>query len=253
MKVSSLQQFIRNFAAPIKEMGASNKVLKDLEETCEGLNTFADYDFGQLLELLRQSEEYRRTGVLPVSSNGKARTKGPKEPKEAKEPKAAFDPKPFIEKIQALDERLAEDASEAEAVAEDFAKLELSELTAPQLHEIAAGLGRPHKVKKADVLKVLVPGGPPSKPSKPVTDEVKTKAQEVRAIEERAAAPESTSEELEEELNKLDLDAMNIKDLQSVAKELGCDVKSKTTKPDTIKMIRRVVLERKESLETVDA
>lgn len=93
-------------------------------------------------------------------------------------------------------------------------------------------------------------GGP--RASKPKGDPavVLDYAQKVRALEERAAAPESTREELAEGLEKLSLGKLTKDVLVGIAKELSRPVNGRTTKPQAIDQIRRVVLERKEMLES---
>ena len=75
-------------------------------------------------------------------------------------------------------------------------------------------------------------------------------AQKVRALEEKAATPESTREELRAGLDALKLDKLSKDNLVGIARELGRQTTAKTTKGQAADIIRRVVLERKEMLES---
>ena len=75
-------------------------------------------------------------------------------------------------------------------------------------------------------------------------------AQKVREMEERAAMPESTREELRAGLDALKLDKLTKDNLIGIARELGRQTTAKTTKAQAVDIIRRVVLERKEILES---
>jgi uncharacterized protein HemY len=75
-------------------------------------------------------------------------------------------------------------------------------------------------------------------------------AQKVRALEEKAATTESTREELRAGLDALKLDKLTKDNLVGIARELGRQTTAKTTKGQAADIIRRVVLERKEILES---
>lgn len=88
----------------------------------------------------------------------------------------------------------------------------------------------------------------PAKP-KHDPDVVMEFAQKVRALEERAAAQETTREEIREGLANLNLDKLSKDNLVAIAQELSRPATSKTNKKQAIDMIRRLVLERKEVVE----
>ena len=98
------------------------------------------------------------------------------------------------------------------------------------------------------------PGKRPTtrKPAAPKNDPavVVEYARKVRALEEKAAMTESTREELRAELDTLKLDKLTKDNLVGIARELGRQTIAKTTKGQAVDIIRRVVLERKEMLES---
>ncbi len=77
--------------------------------------------------------------------------------------------------------------------------------------------------------------------------EIRRVAQAVRAIEEDAAAPETTREEVETQLNGLGLDRIPEGVLSGVAAELGCKIKKGEAAESLIKKVRNVPLSRKET------
>ena len=66
MNVAALQQFLRSLTGPMQAAGASQKVVNELQEAERALEPFRELDFAQFAAFLRQADEYRRTGVLPI-------------------------------------------------------------------------------------------------------------------------------------------------------------------------------------------
>lgn len=83
-----------------------------------------------------------------------------------------------------------------------------------------------------------------------LSDKAKPMLDKVRALEARAAEVDSTHDEMVSSLKGLNLESMGTDDLKTMAAELGRKVTGATNKKDLVKTIWRVVLERKDSLET---
>src|SRR5688572_21902703 len=78
MNVASLQALLRNQAAFLNEAGASKGLVGDFETLAAGLEPLQGLKLGELCELLRQAQEYRATGVLPVKAGRATAVKAPK-------------------------------------------------------------------------------------------------------------------------------------------------------------------------------
>jgi len=261
MKVGNLQQFIRSLAAPLQQAGAAAKVVNDLEQTSQDLQPFAEWEVWQLGELLRQAKEYRDTGILPAPPAKRGGAKKAATPKA--EPKVLI--AEYAEKVRALRDRAAAPDAAREAVTAELTALNLGALSGPVLVGVAGELGHPlpkstKKEKAAERLRRLVFGEPEpltrstrrggGEPQQVDSALILGHVQKVRALEERAAAPESTWEELKDGLAKLSLDNLPKDALVEIARELNRPLSSGVTKPEAIDQIRRVVLERKELLES---
>jgi hypothetical protein len=108
MNVSDLQSLVTAAARFAGAAGANTTVQGKLEGVTTALAPFAGMDLASFAELLRQAEEYHRTGVLPVAAT-KGRATKPKEPKPPKEPKAPKPPKPTAaEKAQEVERLIRE-------------------------------------------------------------------------------------------------------------------------------------------------
>jgi hypothetical protein len=75
-------------------------------------------------------------------------------------------------------------------------------------------------------------------------------AQQMKQMEEKAVSADVSRESLEEELSRLGLDKLTISSLRELAQEVGAEAKAKK-KDDLIRSLKRVVLERKESVESL--
>ena len=141
--------------------------------------------------------------------------------------------------------KVGDDIEQAAADLEPFAQLDvwqLSELLRQAKEYRDTGTLPAPAGKRATTRKPAAPKNDPAV--------VARYALEVRALEERAALPESTREELRGGLDALKLDKLTKDNLVGIARELGRQTIAKTTKPQAVDIIRRVVLERKEILES---
>ena len=92
------------------------------------------------------------------------------------------------------------------------------------------------------------PAPKPKAPKKGDSEIVLQFSQRVRALEEKAASPESRQEDLASELDAMRLDKLTAPQLVSIARELGQHPAAKAKKPALVDLIHRVVLVRKEEL-----
>jgi hypothetical protein len=65
MKVSVLQQFLRNLIAPLEAGAASAPTLAGLQRACQGLEPFKDKDIADFAEFLTRAAAYERDGKWP--------------------------------------------------------------------------------------------------------------------------------------------------------------------------------------------
>jgi hypothetical protein len=65
MKVSVLQQFLRNLIAPLEASAAPAATLSVLERACQGLDPFQDKDVADFAEFLTRAAAYEREGKWP--------------------------------------------------------------------------------------------------------------------------------------------------------------------------------------------
>jgi hypothetical protein len=96
--------------------------------------------------------------------------------------------------------------------------------------------------------KTRAPREPKAKKTPPPS--VQELAQQIKQLEEKAVSVDVTRESLEEDLSKLGLEKLTIPSLRELAKEVGAEANAKK-KDDLIRALRRVVLERKESVESL--
>jgi hypothetical protein len=141
VNVAAVEEHFRNLAKFIGDAGGSQKVCNDLTSIATGLSSFRSYDWGQFSQFLARSEEYHRTGVLPVvapTSRAKAAPKAPK-------PAAAE----VIRKITSLYQNILNPSLTPEAIDADLALLK--GLKGADLLEVAQVVGVAEKVKNLKV------------------------------------------------------------------------------------------------------
>ena len=144
--------------------------------------------------------------------------------------------------------KVGDDIEQAVADLEPFAQLDVWQLSELLRHA--------KEYRETGVLPAPAGKRPTTrKPAAPKHDPavVMEYAQKVLSLEEKAARPESTREELRAELDALKLDKLSKDNLVGIARELGRQTTAKTTKGQAVDIIRRVVLERKEILESANS
>lgn len=65
MKVSVLQQFLRNLIAPLEASAAPAQTIASLQRACQGLAPFQDKDVADFAEFLTRAASYERDGKWP--------------------------------------------------------------------------------------------------------------------------------------------------------------------------------------------
>lgn len=68
MKVSVLQQFLRNLIAPLQSSAAPASSLAGLQQACQGLDPFGDKDVADFAEFLTRAAAYERDGNWPSAN-----------------------------------------------------------------------------------------------------------------------------------------------------------------------------------------
>jgi hypothetical protein len=68
MKVSILQQFLRNLIAPLQSSAAPASTLTGLQRACQGLDPFGDKDVADFAEFLSRAAAYERDGKWPSAN-----------------------------------------------------------------------------------------------------------------------------------------------------------------------------------------
>ncbi|HTU89720.1 MAG TPA: hypothetical protein VMF69_06470 [Gemmataceae bacterium] len=66
MKVSVLQQFLRNLIAPLQSSAAAAQTIAALQRACQGLDPFQDKDVADFAEFLTRAAAYERDGKWPA-------------------------------------------------------------------------------------------------------------------------------------------------------------------------------------------
>jgi len=144
MNVTSLQTLLRNQATFLAEAGAAAKLVGDFQNVALGLEPFTALKLEELFALLRQADEYRTTGILPVKA-GRAKAAKPS-------PAAAIEA--ATQTLRQLYEQSIEPAFVLESV--DEALKTVGKLTIPQLKDVARGLEIASvPTKKADIIAAL--------------------------------------------------------------------------------------------------
>jgi hypothetical protein len=64
MKVTDLQQLLRQFATFVRAAGAAEKVSAEIDRTWQSFEPFRDKTLADFNDFLRKADEYERTGVL---------------------------------------------------------------------------------------------------------------------------------------------------------------------------------------------
>ncbi len=257
MKVAVLQQFLRSLAAPLQAAGASPKVTNDLEQACNALEPFKEEDFGQFAVFLSRAEEFHRTQLLPMLKTkerprGTARTLNEAQVRH------------LAQQVRQLEERAATAGNRME-LASELDRIGLENLSKPEALALARELGLPTKARTtADdaiqmVRRLVLEGreslGQPSRPAPaaeaptPDASKIQQLTQQVRHLEERAAGADASPEGLNADLDRLGLDQLNDEEVLAVARELGVPLEPRTAPDEAVRLIRRTVLDRKETLE----
>src|SRR5579863_9766561 len=148
LKVADLQQFIDNLAQPMKNAGASQKVLDDFAAMSQGLERFKERSIGEFNDFLQMASNYITDGTLPEPGK-RRRASTPKAPAMSLEAAAQC--------IMALYERGAADPNLDYSVIETEVNT-LEPLTVPQLKQLAEQVLMtmpPNMRTKQDLLKAL--------------------------------------------------------------------------------------------------
>jgi hypothetical protein len=190
------------------------------------------------------------TGEQPAGEQPKKPASGGKGAREAPDPAQIEQAGNLLDNLQKLWPGKSVDEIIALASDPEKFKSEIAALVKGQAGRQAGGTGgtgnQPVSPKESAAPKQPKPKKEPgvlSDNAKPVYDKV-------RALEERAAEVDSTHDDLVSSLKELNLDSLGVGDLKTMATELGRKVSGATSKKEIIKTIWRVVLERKDSLET---
>jgi hypothetical protein len=144
MNVANLQTLLRNQAAFLDDAGAAAKLVGDFRSVAQGLEPFATLKLDELFGLLRQAEEYRTTGLLPVKA---AKAKAPK-------PSAAAAIEAATQSLRQLYDQAIDPEFSFAAV--DAALKAIAKLTVPQLKDVARGFDIASlPTKKADIVAAI--------------------------------------------------------------------------------------------------
>ena len=255
MKVSVLQQFLRSLAAPLQSAGAA-KQANDLEQTCQALEPFPDQDFAHLAASLVQAQEFHQTKLLPMLKT-KARASGRGAERTLNDAQIQH----LTQQVKHLEQRATSGSETQRAeLAAELDRLGLENLNKSEAITLAKEVGLQTRVRTTaqDVLqnlrRLILEGRealqqPAS--SKPVdAAKVQHLAQQVRQLEEKAAAADASLDRLNAELDQIGLDALTKEEALAVAKEIGVHATARTPATEIVVQIRRSVLDRKEALET---
>lgn len=68
MRVSALQEFLRNLGGSLSAVGVQQKSLEDIRAVARALEPFKDLDLEQLADFLARAAEFRRRGDVPAVS-----------------------------------------------------------------------------------------------------------------------------------------------------------------------------------------
>lgn len=142
MTVHDLQQFVSSLAVPLAAAGAK-KAADDLRLTVAGIEPFKDLTIPQFNDFLAKAESYARTGILPMTSSGRAKkpaagASGPEKVREASQ------------RVLALYERAIDPELQYSAIDAEIKSLERG-LSKDEAIEVAReiGIAKSLKTKKA--------------------------------------------------------------------------------------------------------
>ena len=254
MKVAVLQQFLRSLATPLQAAGASPKVTNDLEQACNALESFKEEDVGQFAAHLVRAEEFHRTQLLPM-------LKTKERPRGAARTLNEAQVQHLAQHVRQLVERVAGSGTPRSELAPELDRLGLENLTKPEALALAKEVGLPTRARTtADdaiqmVRRLVLEGREaverPSRPAASAPDAAKIQhlTQQVRHLEERAAGADVSPEGLNADLDRLGLEQLTDAEILAVAKELGVPLEPEASADEAMQLIRRSVLDRKESLE----
>lgn len=135
------QQYLRSLLSPLRESGASTKLIDDIEGACRALGPFGEQTVEAFAAFLHRADEYERTGTIPIVPKPVSRSRN----KVAAEP---FDVEAVLREVRALYERSTDDAVTYGQIETEVAKLD--RLKKPELDSIIQGFGLGKaKTKKA--------------------------------------------------------------------------------------------------------
>jgi hypothetical protein len=137
MQVGVLLQFLRSLVVPLQGADFPEGRVKKLEEICQALEPFQEYDVADFAAFLRQAEEYRRTGIIPLAARRKrAANARPKPP-----PVTDEDVRRIAQEIMQLAEKAMDREVNREALEADLNHLNLPQYTLTILGKIAGEIG----------------------------------------------------------------------------------------------------------------
>jgi hypothetical protein len=142
MRVAVVQQFVRSLALPLEGADFAAAKIKKLDEVGVALEPFKEMDLTAFAELLRQAEEYKRTGILPVKARRSSRPKTPKAP-----PVTDEDIRRISQEIMQLAERAIGPEMSREALEAELNRINLPQYNRSVLLAIAREIGLSPKAR----------------------------------------------------------------------------------------------------------
>jgi hypothetical protein len=145
LKVADLQRFIDGLAQPMKNAGASQKVVDDLARLSQGLERFKERSIQEFNEFLEMAHRYVTDGTLPEPgrrASGRSRTDGA--------PQVSVDE--AAQRIVSLLERAAGSGMDEAAIETELQTMQ--SMTVAQLKQAAeqAQLSAPNRVRSKEEL-----------------------------------------------------------------------------------------------------
>ncbi len=148
LKVTDLQQLVNGLAQPMRNAGASQKVLEDLGRLTQGLEPFKERTMQEFNEFLQKADQCVQTGEWPApGKRASSRRSG--------QPKMTVNE--AAQRIASLSERAAADgnldyaAIEAEVMTLDPMSMPQLKEAAEQVHIVARGRTKPDLLKSIAV------------------------------------------------------------------------------------------------------
>lgn len=144
MTVADLQQFVRNLGVTLASAGAK-KPADELERIATGLEPFQVLSLAQFGDFLVTAEAYARTGVVPTTGKGRAKSAAPK-------PDSAETIRNAVLRVQSLYERAVDPTLQYSAIAAEIKALD-KQLGKDQAIQVAreVGIAAALKTKKAAI------------------------------------------------------------------------------------------------------